>query len=422
MEVTIAKGVKAFIQPTQKFKTVVIDYKFRTLYDPEKATARTLLRNILVTNTKKYTTQKEMDKQMSWLYGATLSSQSQRIGKQHVVTFSLKIVNDKFIGGDDTLLEQGFSFLNEVVFSPNTQEKEFHKPTFLREKQNLTNLFNSLEENKTQYASIKLNEMLFKNSDQIYLGMGDVTFLEDITSESIYKDYVDMVHNNQLDILISGDVDTDRIKNSLYTLNLKARDYSTNDVFVKPHQAEIVNEKEEISDVTQGNFLLGFSSPAYYMEKNYFSSMVFNGLFGGFPHSKLFQNVREKASLAYSTSSFMDFLRGTMIVHAGIESSKKEEAERIILQQLESMQLGEFEEELVSQTKDMLINQFKQNDDSQSSSLSKVYLNRLITGADIEDEEWIDSLEKVTKQEIINIARNLKLQATFFLKGEEIND
>lgn len=422
MEVTIAKGVKAFIQPTQKFKTVVIDYKFRTLYDPEKATARTLLRNILVTNTKKYTTQKEMDKQMSWLYGATLSSQSQRIGKQHVVTFSLKIVNDKFIGGDDTLLEQGFSFLNEVVFSPNTQEKEFHKPTFLREKQNLTNLFNSLEENKTQYASIKLNEMLFKNSDQIYLGMGDVTFLEDITSESIYKDYVDMVHNNQLDILISGDVDTDRIKNSLYTLNLKARDYSTNDVFVKPHQTEIVNEKEEISDVTQGNFLLGFSSPAYYMEKNYFSSMVFNGLFGGFPHSKLFQNVREKASLAYSTSSFMDFLRGTMIVHAGIESSKKEEAERIILQQLESMQLGEFEEELVSQTKDMLINQFKQNDDSQSSSLSKVYLNRLITGADIEDEEWIDSLEKVTKQEIINIARNLKLQATFFLKGEEIND
>ena len=422
MEVTIAKGVKAFIQPTQKFKTVVIDYKFRTLYDPEKATARTLLKNILVTNTKKYTTQKEMDKQMSWLYGATLSSQSQRIGKQHVVTFSLKIVNDKFIGGDDTLLEQGFSFLNEVVFSPNTQEKEFHKPTFLREKQNLTNLFNSLEENKTQYASIKLNEMLFKNSDQIYLGMGDVTFLEDITSESIYKDYVDMVHNNQLDILISGDVDTDRIKNSLYTLNLKARDYSTNDVFVKPHQTEIVNEKEEISDVTQGNFLLGFSSPAYYMEKNYFSSMVFNGLFGGFPHSKLFQNVREKASLAYSTSSFMDFLRGTMIVHAGIESSKKEEAERIILQQLESMQLGEFEEELVSQTKDMLINQFKQNDDSQSSSLSKVYLNRLITGADIEDEEWIDSLEKVTKQEIINIARNLKLQATFFLKGEEIND
>lgn len=422
MEITVAKGVKAFIQPTQKFKTVIIDYKFRTLYNPEKATARTLLRNILVTNTKKYSTQKEMDKQMSWLYGATLSSQSQRIGKQHVVTFSLKIVNDKFIGGDDTLLEQGFSFLNEVVFSPNIQDKKFHKPTFLREKQNLTNLFNSLEENKTQYASIKLNEMLFKDSDQIYLGMGDVTFLEDMTSESIYKDYVDMVHNNQLDILISGDVNTDRIKDSISSLELKARDYSTNDVFVKPHQIEEVNEKEEISDVTQGNFLLGFSSPAYYMEKDYFSSMIFNGLFGGFPHSKLFQNVREKASLAYSTSSFMDFLRGTMVVHAGIESSKKEEAERIILQQLEDMRSGEFKEELIIQTKDMLINQFKQSDDNQSSSLSKVYLNRLITGRDIEDEEWIDSLQQVTKQEIIDIARNLKLQATFFLKGEEIDD
>ena len=89
MRFEISSGVNGFIQPTSKFKTILIEYKFRTLYDPKKATERTLLGNMLVTNTKKYPSQKEMDRQMSWLYGASLSSNSQRYGNQQVVTFRL---------------------------------------------------------------------------------------------------------------------------------------------------------------------------------------------------------------------------------------------------------------------------------------------------------------------------------------------
>ncbi|UJF14875.1 insulinase family protein [Jeotgalibaca sp. MA1X17-3] len=421
MEVKLATGVNAFINPTEKFKTVIIEYKFRSLYDPKKATARTLLRNVLITNTKKHSTQKEMDQQMSWLYGASLSSNSQRIGKQHIVTVSLKIVNDKFIGGDDSLLEQAFAFLNEVVFSPNIEDGQFHSSTFSREKQNLKNQFQSLEDNKTRYASVKLNEMLFEGTDQAYLGMGDEKFLDEMTPASLFVDYTEMIEKNQIDILVSGDVDSNRVKDSLEQLQLKEREKKTEGVFVSSTTKELVNEKEEISVVNQATLMLGFSSPAYYMEKEYFASMVFNGLFGGFPHSKLFQNVREKASLAYSTSSFIDFLRGTMVVYTGIESTKKQEVEEIVLKQLEDMRAGDFIDELIVQTKDMLINQFMQNDDHQSASLSKVYMNRLTTGRDIKDEEWISSLQSVTKAEIIEVANQMKLQATFFLKGEQVD-
>lgn len=421
MEVELATGVNAFITPTKKFKTIIIEYKFRSLYEPKKATARTLLQNILVTNTKKYPTQKEMDKQMSWLYGASLSSNSQRIGKQHIVTVSLKIVNDKFIGGDDSLLEQAFTFLNQIIFSPNIEDGQFHKPTFSREKQNLKNEFQSLEDNKTRYASVKLNEMLFEGTDQAYLGIGDEMFLDEITPASLFVDYKEMIEQNQIDILVSGDVDSERVKDSLKQLELKDREKKVEEVFVFSTPKETVNEKEETSVVNQGTLMLGFSSPAYYMKKEYFASMVFNGLFGGFPHSKLFQNVREKASLAYSTSSFIDFLRGTMVVYTGIDSTKKQEVEEIVLKQLEDMRAGVFIEELIVQTKDMLINQFMQNEDHQSASLSKGYMNRLTTGKDIEDEEWISSLQRVTKAEIIEAAKQLKLQATFFLKGEQVD-
>src|SRR5699024_4821593 len=116
-------------------------------------------KNMMVTNTKTYTSQKLMDQHMSWLYGASLSSSSQRYGSQHVVTLRLKLVNDKFIGGDNSLLEAAFDFVREIIFNPNVQNQTFHEETFNRERLNLKNYFESLEENKSAYARYRLNQL-----------------------------------------------------------------------------------------------------------------------------------------------------------------------------------------------------------------------------------------------------------------------
>ena len=115
MDLQLTNGVRAHIQTTSKFKTVLIEYKFRTKYEPEIATKRTLLKNIMVTNSKKYPSQKALDNQMSWLYGASLSASTQRYGTEHVLSFRLKVINDRFIGGYDNLLEDGFAFLQEEI-------------------------------------------------------------------------------------------------------------------------------------------------------------------------------------------------------------------------------------------------------------------------------------------------------------------
>lgn len=417
METNLNEGMDVYIKPTSKFKTILIEYKFRTEYSPQEAAARTLLKNLLETNTKKYPTQNEMDKQLSWLYGATLHTRSQRYGKQHVLTFTLQIVNDKFIGGNDSLFEESIAFLNEVVFHPNMEDFRFHEPTFLREKKNLQNYFASLAEDKSAYSQFRLNEMLYQNTEQAFLGIGDPAFLPTITPASIVETYQNMVTQNQVDILISGDVEEERVLRALESLPLLPRKEKLKDIFVAPVVQEEVLRKIEELEVNQGKLYFGFSSPLYYMREHFYAGMVFNGLFGGFPHSKLFQNVREKESLAYAASSGMDFLRGNMTVSTGIDMTQKEKTEAIVLQQLKDMQVGEFSKELVKQTKDMLINQFKQNDDSQSRSLAKVYQNRLLTGRDVSDAEWIAGVESVTKEEVVQVAQLMDLKAIYFLRG-----
>ena len=79
----------------------------------------------------------------------------------------------------------------------------------------------------------------------------------------------------------------------------------------------------------------------YYDEPERFALMVFNGLFGGFPHSKLFMNVREKESLAYYASSSVDTFRGFMSVQTGIDEKNRNQVLRLIHEQLESLRNGE---------------------------------------------------------------------------------
>ena len=44
-------------------------------------------------------------------------------------------------------------------------------------------------------------------------------------------------------------------------------------------------------DVNQGKLNLGLIAPFSYGDTNYPSAMVYNGILGGYPHSKLFTNV-----------------------------------------------------------------------------------------------------------------------------------
>ena len=422
MEYKLKQGVTAYIEPSDKYKTVLIQYKFRTSFGGKTATERSLVKNMLETNSKQYPSQNEMDLKMASLYGATLHTQSQRFGKQHVVTLSLSVVNDKFIGGDDTLLEEAFAFLEEIIFRPNAEDGKFHEKTFMREKENLNNYFESLIEDKSAYARTRLNQVLFEGTDQAYQGIVDAGFLEDITSSSLFECYEEMIGSNQLDILVSGDVAPKRILNILAAQKLSDRKEIEKEVFyLRAKNTEPVTSSEA-QDINQGKLFFGFSSPVYYMNDHYFAGLVFDGLFGGFPHSKLFQNVREKESLAYSASSGLDFLRGVMTVGTGIEFDKREQVEKIVLAQLQDMQAGDFSDALIAQTKSMLINHYKQNDDYQGRSLAKQYQDILIIENPLSQEQWIAGLNAVTKEQIVAVAEKMTLQAIFFLKGEATDE
>ena len=129
-------------------------------------------------------------------------------------------------------------------------------------------------------------------------------------------------------------------------------------------------------------------------------------------------NVREKESLAYYASSSLDTFRGMMTVQTGIDKQKVDQVQEIIALQLKEMQAGNFTEEAVSQTKEMLKNQLFQSEDDPGSVIERVYALQLTKGKMLTIDEWVKRIEKVTKEEIIEVANQVKLKATFFLTAE----
>src|SRR5690625_7551474 len=73
----------------------------------------------------------------------------------------------------------------------------------------------------------------------------------------------------------------------------------------------------------------GYRTSFRFQDDDYFALHVFNGIFGGFPSSKLFLNVREKHSLAYYAASRIESHKGLLIVFSGIAPEDYQKAREI---------------------------------------------------------------------------------------------
>jgi predicted Zn-dependent peptidase len=117
-------------------------------------------------------------------------------------------------------------------------------------------------------------------------------------------------------------------------------------------------------DVGQGKLNMGLRAHVTYADDQYPAALMYNGVLGGFPHSKLFIHVREKESLAYYASSRLDGHKGILTLQSGIEIQNYEKAVAIILKQLEAMEQGDISEKELSQTRAMISNHLREIQDS----------------------------------------------------------
>ncbi|AOV08213.1 EF-P 5-aminopentanol modification-associated protein YfmF [Sporosarcina ureilytica] len=416
----IEQGVTLYTRKSEQFKTVSFSIKWKSELTEETAAARAVLANVLQDSNAKYRTQGELRKKLDDLYGTVLYTDTAKRGATHMITLNVDCVNDEYIN-DSYVLGETLDLIQTVIFNPNLVNGEFDQKIVAREKRSVTERIRSQYDNKTSYAQKRMLENLRPNSPVSTSADGTEQAVQAITSETLLQAYESMIANDIVDIYVVGNIDEQEIAQKLKELlPFKARPSRKQHAFkTDEHQASgAIQHVRERQEMKQGKLHLAFSTPVGFHHPDYTKMQITNGVFGGFAHSKLFMNVREKESMAYYASSSYSSHYGLLYVMAGIDAELEEKAVTLIKEQLSALQNGEITDLEMDQTKALLTNSITSTFDSARGQI-EVFdqykeLNENFT-ADILIKEW----EAVTKDDVKKMASTIQLEIIYLLSGKE---
>lgn len=415
----LKQGIKIHTINTNKFKTNLIAVFLTTELNRETVTKNALISMLLRRGTKNMPTQEDISKQMEEMYGASFDCGLDKTSDNQVLKFYIEVINDDFLPqGNSEILKKAIQKLLDIVFNPYIENEAFKQEYIEQEKNNLKQIINGKIDNKARYAIDRCIEEMYKNEPFGLYKFGYVEDLEKINGKELYLYYNELINSCKVDIFISGNIEDDIKKiieenESIKQLKERTPKYKVPKIEKKEKRQEenIVTESKE---VTQGKLILGLDVDID-DEKLKYDTVIYNSILGGTANSKMFQNVREKAHLAYVASSSYLRHKNIIFVNCGIEISNYQKALDLIKQQIEDMKQGDFTEEDIANAKKGILATVKTIDDEQDTQIS-YYFGQELTNIRVSTEEYIKKIERVKKEDVVNIAKKVNINTIYFLK------
>ncbi|MCG8638481.1 MAG: insulinase family protein, partial [Desulfobacterales bacterium] len=248
---------------------------------------------------------------------------------------------------------------------------------------------------------------------------GDVKTLDRIENDELYKYYQKLLDTNPIHLFVVGDLDSELIIEKVRGVFQNFPSRSTNFAPIIATKTEIVPKQViEEEKIRQGKLSIGFRTNLTRSSDLYPAMVVFNGIFGSLPHSKLFKNVREEAGLAYYIYSSLDSTKGIIQVDCGIESSDFEKVLKIVDKQLQNIIDGEINEEELEFTIKSYSRQFRYLTDENSTLIDSCMVE-VNNGLEPIITEFTEQLRNVTIKDVRSVAEKLELDTVYFLKSKE---
>lgn len=415
----IKQGITLHKIKTNKFKTNLFSIFLTTKLNREDVTKNALLTSVLRRGTKNLNSQELISQNLENMYGASFDCGVDKVGDNHVLKFYLESINNEFLPTNENLSKECFSILLDIVFNPYVENNGFKEEYVKVEKENIKQIIEGKIDNKAKYAFERCIEEMYKNEPYGLYKYGYIDDLKNITSQDLYEYYIDLIKNAKIDIFVSGNLDDNIIKeikeNEIIT-NLNEREAIFNITKKDLDKKKLSGEKviNESMQITQGKLIIGMDVLNNKKEDKYATS-VYNVILGGSANSKMFQNVREKASLAYTVGSNYLKQKGNIFIKCGIDISNYDKALELIKVQLDEMKQGKFEETDIENAKLLISSTVGSIPESQDSEIMYYYVEEL-SSEFVSIEDYIKNIEKVSKDEILNIANNMQINTIYFLK------
>lgn len=408
-------GIEVYNINSNRFKTNTINIFFQDNLNKDTVALNALFPSVLRRGCKGLPTIKDINLYLEKLYGAVFDCGIVKKGERQIIHFYFEYISDKYTNNSQRNFEKAFEFLMNIIFRPELKDGSFNEQYVEQEKNNLKMIVEGRTNDKIQYSMERCYELMCKDEPFGLYEYGTVEQIDEISNDKLYEHYKKKIASLPAEIFITGELDEKDISFIKEKLSLVERSISqklNSSIILKC--VKDVREYEDKMDVNQAKLCMGLRTHVQPADNDYYALMVFNGLLGGGMHSKLFQNVREKAGLAYYVYSGLEKFKGLMVIASGIDINNKDTAQEIIMKQLEELRLGNITEYEYEATLKSLKTGIMSLKDSQLYVVD-FYLSQLINGTHDTMETLVEKINRVTVDDIIKVADKIQLDTVYFL-------
>lgn len=412
--------MKVYKINNDKFKSIYISYNF-TMEVKENSvfSNNAVLGALMAKSSRKYQTQKEIEKYLNSLYGANYDVNVEKYGDLYNLEFRIEYINKKFLPGNEDLLENILNFLKEMIYNPADWTDENIK----REKEFILERINERKDEKLKYGVQRAEELLCKDEPFGVFLYGDQDNVQNVDKDVLKNAYSELL-KSCVTVIISGNLEGyDNIEETFNEV-FKNIEFSSKEVtdLIYNTKRESDNKTEEVKeyqDTTQSVLSLGLRIKDCTID-DFYALNLYNAILGTTPSSKLFQNVREKKSLAYTVRSRYYRFKDIIVIFAGINKENYQKAVDVIKEQIEAIKKGEISKEEFESAKDSLMADLLEWKDSKIAMAKMKFANIIaFKDADITVEEMRERMSKVTLEDVIRVANLVSVEKIFVLGGVE---
>lgn len=417
----IKKSVKLHCIGTEKFKTNLIAVFLSTPLDRKTVTYNAIIPAVLRRGTNNLKSQEIISIVLENMYGATFDCGVEKTGDNQILKFYLEMVNDEFLETSESNLAKGINLLLDIIFNPLVENNQFNEEYLKTEKENMKQIIEAKIDNKDRYAFERCIEEMYKNKIYGLYKYGYVEDLSKINGQNLYEHYKKLINTAKIDIFVSGNIKEDEVLSVVKrNENIQKLQPRTDIHIINAEKSSKFNNEEpktieEKMDVTQGKLVIGTDVNLDEEDSKYKISL-YNVVLGEGATSKLFQNVRERESLAYTARSNYVKPKNNIYIRCGIEIQNFEKAVDVIKEQLEAMKNGDFTEEDIENAKKYVVAGLRTTKEEQDSELT-YYLGQELSDKFTTFEEYEEKINKVTKEDIREVAQNIKINTIYFLRN-----
>ena len=401
---------------TDKFKTCHMEIIFRNNITKEEITKRSLLTEMLVENTSKYNTRRKMIIELENLYNSYFYSITNRVGSSILTSFCFDFINPKLV---NEKIDEFIKFPLNAILNPNISNDEFDITTFEYIKERVKKDIESIVEDPKKYSIRKLLENMCKNTESKININGYIEDLENINNSNLFDYYKEMIKHDFIDIYIIGNLDMDNvskiIENNFKINILKSHKINYN---IINKSIKIPKKIYDYYPFSQENICIGYNieNPTNF-EKNYVAHIFNNILGGGSLESKLYQTLRNESSLCYNCVSLYQKYDNLIILHTAISKENENTAIKLMKKAIDDIKKGNITTKEINNAKQLIITTINISLDVPGRIIDNYLFKNLYGLEDLDTR--IQKYNKVTKQDIMNFAKKIKLNTILCVRDGE---